>query len=369
MDAKIAAIGEVEYTDASKAKIDDARSAYDALTDARKALVADYATLAAAEARYAELKAAAEGDVTEKELYSEVSGVVDLLEASTWDGYMRSAAGVVAGTFLAKVGKAGKNGKPSKVTLTLQPAGGKSAKFKGTMDASGHFTAAGGVDLLFGADAVKGSAGGFLIDGSRSVFASKRAADKATASAILAGRKQVYPVAWKDGDGWSSLTVSVAAKGKVKVSGVLSNGTKVSAKGQLLLGDGIDCVVAVSTKKNAPLAFAMWFTAEGIVVEGLGDGAIAGTGVSNVSSGAVFRCGLLADGLAVAVNGKKWTVQSDKELSLKLTYAAKTGSFKGSFKLGGRKATVNGVVVDGSGYGSAVVKGYGSSFVTVGPTP
>ena len=61
--AKINAIGEVEYTDESKAKIDDARAAYDALTDDQKALVENYNTLTAAEARYAELKAAAEQPV------------------------------------------------------------------------------------------------------------------------------------------------------------------------------------------------------------------------------------------------------------------------------------------------------------------
>ena len=63
MIAKINAIGEVEYTDESKAKIDDARAAYDALTDDQKALVENYNTLTAAEARYAELKAAAEQPV------------------------------------------------------------------------------------------------------------------------------------------------------------------------------------------------------------------------------------------------------------------------------------------------------------------
>ena len=58
--AKINAIGEVEYTDACKAKIDEARTVYDALTDTQKVLVENYDTLTAAETRYAELKAAAE---------------------------------------------------------------------------------------------------------------------------------------------------------------------------------------------------------------------------------------------------------------------------------------------------------------------
>ena len=48
------------YTDESKAKIDEARAAYDALTDTQKALVENYGTLAAAEERYAALKAEAE---------------------------------------------------------------------------------------------------------------------------------------------------------------------------------------------------------------------------------------------------------------------------------------------------------------------
>ena len=48
------------YTNACKAKIDTARAAYNGLTQTQKALVANYGVLEAAEARYAELKAAAE---------------------------------------------------------------------------------------------------------------------------------------------------------------------------------------------------------------------------------------------------------------------------------------------------------------------
>ena len=52
---KINAIGEVAYTPECKDKIDVARNAYNALTDEQKALVSNYATLTAAEARYAYL--------------------------------------------------------------------------------------------------------------------------------------------------------------------------------------------------------------------------------------------------------------------------------------------------------------------------
>ena len=53
--ALIDAIGNVEYTDASKAKIDEAREAYDKLTDNQKQLVNNYSTLTEAEKRYKEL--------------------------------------------------------------------------------------------------------------------------------------------------------------------------------------------------------------------------------------------------------------------------------------------------------------------------
>ncbi len=60
VDAKIAAIGTVEATTACKAKIDAARTAYDALTTAQKALVKKYDDLTNAEQLYA-LLAALEG--------------------------------------------------------------------------------------------------------------------------------------------------------------------------------------------------------------------------------------------------------------------------------------------------------------------
>ena len=57
---KIAAIGNVEYTDACKGKIDDASTAYDALTDDQKALVSNLEVLTTAKQTYETLKAAAE---------------------------------------------------------------------------------------------------------------------------------------------------------------------------------------------------------------------------------------------------------------------------------------------------------------------
>ena len=61
---------------------------------------------------------------------------------------------------------------------------------------------------------------------------------------------------------------------------------------------------------------------------------------------------------------------------LKLSFTAKTGAFKGKFKVysvtdkgQGRKrsATVGGIVLDGVGYGTAVLKNIGAVPVTVEP--
>ena len=64
--AKISAIGTVEYTDACKIKIDDASTAYDALTDAQKALVTNFDVLTTAKQTYETLMTAAEKLVADK---------------------------------------------------------------------------------------------------------------------------------------------------------------------------------------------------------------------------------------------------------------------------------------------------------------
>lgn len=64
--ALIQKIGTVAYTNACKNRIDNARKAYDALTDAEKAKVTNFETLKSAEAKYEELKKAAQKANAEK---------------------------------------------------------------------------------------------------------------------------------------------------------------------------------------------------------------------------------------------------------------------------------------------------------------
>ena len=70
VDDLIDTIGEVALTDDSKAKIDAARKAYDALTDEQKALVNDLTTLTDAEAKYEKLAA-------DKKAADEVTGKIN----------------------------------------------------------------------------------------------------------------------------------------------------------------------------------------------------------------------------------------------------------------------------------------------------
>ena len=184
----------------------------------------------------------------------------------------------------------------------------------------------------------------------------------------------------------------------------LANGTKATANAQLRVGEKLLCVPVVVTKK-ANLAFALWLPlGDGqAIVDGLGDGAIAGK-PGALGAGAKFRLDAaefaavfgqavlpyLPDGIAVTQSSTKWALPKAGKVAykdgavdesklgknpsgLKLTYKAKDGSFKGSFKVyavaGGKaKATtvnVAGVMVNGVGYGTATTKGKGSAPVTI----
>lgn len=75
VEQKITAIGEVTYTAACKAKINLARSAYDALPEELKAGVRNYETLVNAEARYEELRSAAEDMAVAEPVIAKINAI------------------------------------------------------------------------------------------------------------------------------------------------------------------------------------------------------------------------------------------------------------------------------------------------------
>ena len=285
------------------------------------------------------------------------------------------------------------------------------------------------LDLVVGVDGIMGVFDdGYGIDGARNVFSSRTATDRERASEVLSLFRDEAPnLAWEstreeDGMpcGWNGLSVKVGSAGRTRVTGTLADGTRVSATAQLVAGGGWFCIPVVVDRKPHRLAFCLWLRSSRCTgglwcqgVEGL-DGdvrfGLAGAVGMYGDGDAAFRVdtGALGelfddwtyevygpDGVSVEQVGTKWRVAGgarpgrvvlgrdgsvdetktgENPSALTLAYRAKEGTFTGAFKYyvpSARGApvakTVNvyGVVVDGVGYGTAVVRGKGGVSVMV----
>ena len=352
-------------------------------------------------------------------LYTEVTEAAPTAAASTYDGYLYDAAGNVKGTIQVKVGKPNAKTKLASVKAVVVGLDGKKKNLKAAEKGKAEILADGtttiplvggdACEVKLGAHGMSGTYGDYEIDGGLNVFTSKDAADKAVATAALNQWRGAVNVAWReDATGrvppYHTLTVMIAAKGKAKVAGTLADGAKVSATSQLVVGEDWCCVPVAYAKRGVNLAFNVWLpkVATGRdtpSVVGLGDAVVGKPGT--LRAGAAFCLGAvlgdakyadyLPDGMAVVQSGTKWTlpkagkVQLAKDgtvdeaklggnpSALKLTYKAADGTFKGSFKAyadvnGKPKATtvnVTGVLVDGTGYGTAAVKKAAVAPVTI----
>jgi len=343
-------------------------------------------------------------------LYKVVDGAVPTVAASEYNGYLVDANGVVKGVIQVKVGKPNAKTKVATVKATVV-VGTKKVTLKGAGKGKAEIAADGPTELalvggeaceiVLGAEALSGMYGAYAIDGARNFFASKAKAEVAAANGVLAKWQGSFMVIWDGG----SLSVSIAAKGKVKVAGTLADGkTKVSGSSMFLIGEEWSCIPVAVQKAN--LAFVLWLSPDGgtVEAEGLGDDALVGKS-GTLAKGSKFQIvdsnefleilgqnvlPYLPDGVNVTQSGTKWIlpkagkvvykngVVDEKKLGenpcgLKLIYKAKDGSFKGSFKgyaevKGKPKATtvnVTGFLLDGIGYGVATVKGKGSVDVTI----
>lgn len=317
--------------------------------------------------------------------------------ASVWDGWIKNGSDIV-GTVQVKVGKATAK-KPAKVTTSVVLKDStKKLSFKGEMaadatEATLKCKGQGDMSLSFGERALAGAWAGGSVIGGRNLFSSKDKAEVKEADALLAPWKGVLNAAWDGG----TLSVSIAAKGKTKVSAVLADGTKATANGQFVIGEGW-CAVPVVVNKKAKLGFIVWLSQDGKeeTVEGLGDGVEIGMPAPGANLAFALGGGFDGiEGLQAALlpakgyafeGGSKWkfkkadtvklnaqktaaevTKDNGNPSGLKLTYTAKTGIFKGSFTLCAtkegvrpktRKYTVQvvGFVVNGEGVGFATLK-------------
>ena len=344
--------------------------------------------------------------------------------ASVYDGFIGTADGELRGTIQVKVAKPKANKKTgettAKVTASILLTGEKKVSVKGEMNAAGgEFSGVAkdgrALSLILTAERMAGSFGGFLVDGSRNAFVSKDKGEQADANAALAQWIGPVNVAWPGKNGWNGITVTIANKGKAKVAGTLADGTKLSGTAQVMQGSEWSAVPVVITKKAA-LALTLWLSNEGqgsgtkgqggVVVTGLGDDVVAGK-PGTLASGSEFVMDVdafsamvgddtfaeyLPNGVAVTQNGAKWSVPKggkvaykkgtaevdkakagENPAALKLTYTARTGAFKGSFKAyvnaGGKPkslaAKIVGVMVRGIAYGAATIKKIGGIGIVI----
>ena len=340
-------------------------------------------------------------------LYEKVEPAL-VATASVYDGYIFDAASNVVGILQVKRAKYDAKKDRAKVTASVTMVGGKKVSYAGGEwhEGSASVTLSAKNDprrltVVLGVRGMTGTYGTYGVDGSVNSFSSKDPATKADGNAVLKGvmGKGALALAIPSDAGWGGLSVNIKAKGKAKVSGTLADGTRVSVSSQLLIGETSCCLPVVYAKKQTRLAFAIWFTRDGTPTDLMGLEDVKLSSVGGLAAGATFavdsdamvavlggalQVDYLPNGFTVAQAGSKWIVQdgaksgkvaedkgthewtvtSENWAALKLSYATKTGLFKGSFKAylrqsnGKPKAVavkVSGVVVDGIGYGAATV--------------
>ena len=363
---------------------------------------------------------------------AESDGAYSSGAAATYMGWIDAEDGGLAGAVTLKVMK-GRNG-VAKATATVTLVGERKVTIKGTIDANGlgQGDLAGlvlGANGLSGTIKVKGVS--YEIDGARDVTKTRGDSEQA----VLNGLKgKVWTLAFfpagsydelpMDARGFIGLSVTMAAKGNTKVTGTLPNGARVNAKGTAIVGGDTCCVPVVYTKGKDSFGFVLWFDRSGnaLDVTEISNWKSTGAGfsvaleldafdaLSPITGTTAFHVdqddlpeidGVLTEFLPVdepVTAGSRWTVNKaatikykkgvfdqaayDKGVAagktnasaLRLTYTAKTGVFKGTFKVytlqAGKlkklSAKVNGVVCDGIGYGYAQIRKVGSFPIFVG---
>ncbi len=360
----------------------------------------------------------------------------------TYDGYVLDDKENEIGTIQVSVGKPNKKSGEANVSAKVQLLGKAKLTFKASPKGKWKIATSGattGVTLFSAKSSDKividiSEKGIFGTFGAYTIIGSRNTSKKDTAYNKWSGKTYSVVFSTKEGTGsaftkgYSAVTVSIAKKGKVKITGVMADGTKVNASTQLLISDkGEGCVNAflpMYTGKKGGFGFVLWidpdstttyvesvstwksnakknsFTAE---LEALGAAVPAPASSMEFSldeepeiSGATVLTEYLPPDVKVSYAKKKLVVakanmvkldksgtpvstgKTDNDAGLRLTYTAKTGAFKGSFsvytlistkakkqKLKKYTATVNGVFAGDEGYGSAVIKGVGSFPITL----
>lgn len=246
---------------------------------------------------------------------ADVVGGVSVAKATTRTGVLLDGSGAVAGRVEIKVGKAGAKG--SKISGSLQLLGGKKISLKG-----------GNYDLASGAVQVELTGKG--------VTMSIKLGSDASGQLVFAGTQGAYRI--------SSAAVGGAMAGTSGLAARLDPSFRLGVEGEIHAHGGVDFAPYA---EPVALNGAKWVLGKAASVK------------FATAKGSTDKTKVLQG----YDDPKKPNVSG-----LKLGYTAKTGAFKGSFKVYAlqgaagreklRKYTVNvtGIVVDGRGFGIATCK-------------
>ncbi|MBP5511280.1 MAG: InlB B-repeat-containing protein [Kiritimatiellae bacterium] len=348
-------------------------------------------------------------------------------KGGTYKGYAVDESGNITGTLVLAVKKPKKGTSNAAATLTFTSlATGKRAKLTGTVNLQTGTGSGALSGLLVGTEAIGGNLAKFgEIDGGLDAVKAKRS-DLLTSLAKF--NRHSYGIVLETlsangngsafANGFSTLSIAFSTKGKAKVTGVLADGVKVSLSVQLIVGEETCCLPVLYSKKSR-FGFVAWFDRQtrelldltaisewkktvkpsfeagwdifeigsaGHLANGtktvfldpdtlqrLVPSAIAQTPSEvalNVTGKTAWNAGKAAK---VAYKGGNISINGANVSGLKLSFLPKTGLFKGTFtvysvskgKLTRNKFSANGIVIDGVGYGNAVLKNKGSSSLMI----
>ena len=331
-------------------------------------------------------------------------------------GWLTGPEGGVASVIEVKSGKANRKGELKlKATVTLgggkiQLAGVTTNGCEVVVLAKGNVSAT----LKLGVRGLSGTiddgATQYAVTGAHDAFSARRddeegrrrAAALETGTWNLVMRPEASDHAFAGGFG--TLTVSVKSRGRATVSGRLGDGTRVGVSGRLIAGeDGVFCLPVVATpysRKTGGFGCNLWFKNGWLInvtdisewKRTKGDGfsvkwtpfytALPGIGEIAEDMELLFNEPLdELQGFPLAVDpeadsitavGTRWKGTAASGFSVRLT--RRTGAFAGTMNLYAdrgtgsvkrARATVCGVVVGGTGYGTVLVSNIGSWAVKV----
>lgn len=334
-------------------------------------------------------------DTPAPSLYANIAGAPALSAASVWNGWLVKD-GIPQGIVQVKTSKANARTGLATVKATVTLNGSRKQTFKASAISSQTSSAtllSNGSRLVFGDIGLGGNFGEYTVIGSlqpgRRATTTQLAAQNERMSRIPSGS---LGVAWDDG----VLSAKIKSGGKVAITGVLADGTKIKASSQVVVGEDW-CSVPVSWSKNGrDISALLWLSLAdppgSPVVEGL-DGAAIGWAASpsgdlTFSLGGTFDI----DGLVKSLlpmnqtfgGGSKWylpkadTIKFDSATlqafiaknagnvsGLRLSFKAADGTISGSFKayaiqrnrLKKFKVSLSGVMSGDTGHGFALIRG------------